>query len=129
MQMQKVGQYCKAYPVSLLRKYSHWNENSNNVRKEQNVVDGNVVEIGRMLTDDDVLYLQENYVVTDGIFLNENIIFDRVDEEWQEYCKSVLNFQTTSMEKSVPAETPASASLLSEAKKTRKPKSSEKRKK
>jgi hypothetical protein len=122
MQMSKVGQYCKAYPASLLRKYSHWTENSANVRKEQNIVDGDVVETGRILTDDDVLYLQENYVVTDGIFLNENIIFDHVNDEWQEYCRSALNFQTPPMKKSSETEPSASESRTSEVKKTRKPK-------
>ncbi len=120
--MPEVGQYCKAYPASLLRKYNHWTENSVNVRKEQKVIDGDVVEIERALTDDDVLYIQENYVVTDGIFLNENIIFDQVNEEWQKYCKSVLKFQTPSMEKPAAAETLASESQPSETKKTRKPK-------
>lgn len=95
--MPEIGQYCKAYPVNLLRNYHHWTENSDNVNKEQKIVDGNVVEVERILTDDDVLYLQENYVVTDGIFLNENIIFDKVNEEWQEYCKSVLGFEVPSM--------------------------------
>ena len=34
------------------------------------------VETRRALADDDHLYLQENFVVTDGIFIDENIIFD-----------------------------------------------------
>jgi hypothetical protein len=117
----EVGQYCKAYPASLLRNYKHWTENSSNVRKEQKVMDGDVVEIGRILTDDDMLYLQENYVVTDGIFLNENIIFNHVDEEWQEYCDSVLNFEKPSTEKSAKAEPRVSESSPT-FKKVRKPK-------
>jgi hypothetical protein len=120
--MPEIGPYCKAYPAGLLRKYSHWTENSANVRKEQMVVDGKFVETGRILTDDDVLYLQESYVVTDGIFLNENIIYDQVNEEWQEYCKSVLNFRIPSMEKSASAEAPEGESQPSATKKTRKPK-------
>lgn len=120
--MPEVGQYCKAYPASLLRNYKHWTENSSNVRKEQKVIDGDVVEIGRILTDDDVLYLQENYVVTDGIFLNENIIFDQVNDEWQEYCKSVLSFEVSSVNKSAKAEAPIGESTPSTTKKARKPK-------
>ncbi len=120
--MPEVGQYCKAYPASVLRKYSHWTENSSNVRKEQKVIDGDVVEIGRILTDEDVLYLQENYVVTDGIFLNENIIFDQVNEEWQEYCNSVLNFEKPSTKKSAKAEPQVSESSPPTTKKVRKPK-------
>jgi hypothetical protein len=112
--MPEIGQYCKAYPVSLLRTYSDWTEDSDNVRKEKKVIDGDVVEIGRILTDNDVLYLQENYVVTDGIFLNDNVIFDQINEEWQKYCKSILKFQPPSVEKATSVEVPESESQLSE---------------
>jgi DMSO/TMAO reductase YedYZ molybdopterin-dependent catalytic subunit len=91
--MAEIGSYCKAYPVSMFRKYEQWSETPENVRKEQKMVDGRIEEIERTLGDDDILYLQENFVVTDGIFLNENIIFDRADVAWKEYCKSVLNFE------------------------------------
>lgn len=46
-----------------------------------------------MLTDDDFLYLQENYVVTDGIFKDENIIFDKITPQWKEFCQSNLAFE------------------------------------
>ncbi|NMG11729.1 hypothetical protein DP117_34725, partial [Brasilonema sp. UFV-L1] len=42
---------------------------------------------------DDFLYLQENYVVTDGIFKDENIIFDNVTPEWKEFCDKTLAFE------------------------------------
>ncbi|NJL61669.1 MAG: hypothetical protein HC903_07380 [Methylacidiphilales bacterium] len=73
--MATIGKYCKAYLVKQLREYSQWQE------KEQE------------LTDEDVLYLQENYVVTKGIYLDESIIFDDVIPEWQEFCHQVLNFE------------------------------------
>lgn len=47
----------------------------------------------RVLTDDDFLYLQENYVVTDGIFKDENIIFDNITTEWIDFCKNMLLFE------------------------------------
>jgi hypothetical protein len=37
--------------------------------------------------------LQENYVVTDGIFKDENIIFDDVTDEWKEFCTKELEFE------------------------------------
>lgn len=46
-----------------------------------------------MLTDDYFLYLQENYVVTDGIFKDENIIFDNVTPEWKKFCTHTLLFE------------------------------------
>jgi hypothetical protein len=41
----------------------------------------------------DFLYLQENYVVTDGIFKNENIIFDNITYEWKDFRTKVLKFE------------------------------------
>jgi hypothetical protein len=100
--MAEIGSYCKAYPVGMFRKYERWSEKPENIRKEQRMVDGRIEEIERILGDEDILYLQENFVVTDGIFLNENIIFDKVDIAWQEYCKSALNFEVPSREEAQP---------------------------
>jgi len=40
------------------------------------------------LASDNIIYLQENYVIADSIFLNEHILFDAVIPEWKEFCKS-----------------------------------------
>ena len=47
-------------------------------------MDGKEVEVQRELDDESILYLQENYIVTDGIFKDENIIFDNVTDEWKD---------------------------------------------
>jgi hypothetical protein len=91
--MAVMGKYCKAYSVQQLREFSQWHEQSENTRSEQKEVDGNKVEVKRSLTDDDFLYLQENYVVTDGIFKDENIIFDQITPEWKAFCQTVLGFK------------------------------------
>ena len=79
--MARMGKYCKAYLAKQFREYSGWSENAKNVRK------------GHELNDDSILYLQENYVVTDGIFMDEYIIFDNVTDEWKGFCYSTLNFE------------------------------------
>lgn len=91
--MAKMGRYCKAYPITRLREFSGWHETLKNLRKEKKTVDGTEVEVARELTDDDFLYLQENLVVTDGIFMDENIIFEDVTDEWQEFCTNTLKFE------------------------------------
>ncbi|GAA6620722.1 hypothetical protein [Scytonema sp. NUACC26] len=91
--MATMGKYCKAYPIQKLRQFSQWTENAENTRKEKKEIDGKEVEVNRELTDDDFLYLQENYVVTDGIFKDENIIFDNVTPEWKEFCHKSLAFE------------------------------------
>jgi len=87
-----MGTYCKAYPITRLREFRGWTENAQNARKVEKQVEGAKVEAPRELTDNDFLYLQENYIVTDGIFLDENVIFDQVTPEWLEFCKNSLNF-------------------------------------
>jgi len=65
-----------------------------------------------VLTDDDFLYLQENYVVTDGIFKDENIIFDKVTLAWKDFCDNTLLFEIPVYEPlkiSEPLETSISA--------------------
>lgn len=89
--MATMGKYCKAYSLEKLRRFSGWTEKAENARKEE--AEGKETESPRVLTDNDHLYLQENYVVTDGIFKDENIIFDKVTPEWIEYCHEVLEFE------------------------------------
>ncbi len=91
--MATMGKYCKAYLLKDLRQFSQWTEQVENVRKEKKQVDGKEVEFERQLTDDDILYLQENYVITDGIFKDENIIFDHLTSEWKEFCTKTLLFE------------------------------------
>jgi hypothetical protein len=91
--MANMGRYCKAYPVSRLRQFPQWEENLSNLRKEKKEIDGKEQEVARELTDDSYLYLQENFTVTDGIFIDENLIFDRVSPEWKEFCQTTLEFR------------------------------------
>jgi hypothetical protein len=91
--MAKMGKYCKAYLIKTLRQFGQWIEKSENTRVEKQHIDGQEVEVKRVLKDDDFLYLQENYVVTDGIFKDENIIFDNVTPEWKDFCQKNLGFE------------------------------------
>ncbi|HEY6807132.1 MAG TPA: hypothetical protein VI306_26385 [Pyrinomonadaceae bacterium] len=75
------------------------------MRKDKQQIDGKEVVVQRELTDSDFLYLQENFVVTDDIFIDENIVFDQVTPEWIEFCKNTLAFEVPSYE---PIPSPAS---------------------
>lgn len=91
--MAKMGKYCKAYPIQRFRESKGWHENTDNLRKEKQEVDGKEEMVGRRLTENDFLYLQENFHVTDGIFIDENIVFAEVTPEWIEFCKDTLKFE------------------------------------
>jgi hypothetical protein len=91
--MAKMGRYCKAYPIGRFRQFSGWMEDRQNTRVEKSEIDGREPEVRRQLTDDDYLYLQEDYTVTDGIFLEENVVFSEVTPEWKAFCSNVLKFE------------------------------------
>ena len=91
--MTTLGKYCRAYPLSQLRQFSGWTEKSENTRRIRQEVDGEIVEGPRDLTDADYVYLQGNFTVTDGIFIDENVIFDAVTPEWVDFCRDVLGYQ------------------------------------
>jgi len=110
--MAQKGRYCKAYPITRFRDYSGWSENKQNVRKDKQQVDGKEVVTQRELTDTDFLYLQENFVVTDDIFIDENIIFDQVTPEWIDFCKNTLKFEIPVYE-AIPPQTQQEAATAS----------------
>ena len=115
----EMSNYCAAYEARNFRKFSGWTENAANVRKEKQEVGGKEVEVERQLDDDSILYLHESYIVTDGIYNDENIIFDHVTDEWKSFCHETLGFEvpvyepieipTAAAESQPPAEAPPAA--------------------
>jgi hypothetical protein len=86
--MKTMGNYCKAYLVKSFREFPRWQEKTEALRPERTTDAGQP-----RLDDDDCLFLQENLVVTDGIYLDENIVFDEISQEWREFCAQVLKFE------------------------------------
>lgn len=90
--MAIVGKFCKAYPLQKFREFPGWKEDAHNARKIWKEIDGETQEIERKLQETDYLYLQDNFTVTDGIFMGENIIFSDVTPEWIAFCRNTLAF-------------------------------------
>jgi hypothetical protein len=94
--MRKTGKYCKAYQVKRFREFDGWTENTERLRERKEIIEGiegKEAAVVRSLSDDDILYIQEDFTVTDGIFLNEHVIYDNVTPEWQEFCRATLKFE------------------------------------
>ncbi|HSE18780.1 MAG TPA: ankyrin repeat domain-containing protein [Pyrinomonadaceae bacterium] len=66
--------YCSAFHLKDLRRYPAWTENEN------------------QLNGDDVVFLHEDYSVTRSIWANEDVVFNKVTEEWKNFCNSELKF-------------------------------------
>ena len=102
--MPILGRYSKAYPLGRLRQFSGWTERPENARRIRKEVEGEIVEETRSLTDEDYVYVQRNFTVTDGIFVDENIIFSDVTPEWIEFCHTVLGLGNSIDDPEIPHE-------------------------
>lgn len=82
--------YARAYLLGDLRKFSDWREEKINwkemVPADEN---GNSSE----LSDDDVVFLQEDFTVTQLIWPGENVIFNQSTPEWIDFCTQELQFK------------------------------------
>src|SRR5829696_517158 len=84
------GNYARAYLLGDLRKFSDWREEKINWKEtipaDEN---GNSSE----LSDDDVVFLQQDFTVTELIWPGENVIFNRTTPEWIDFCTQELQFK------------------------------------
>jgi hypothetical protein len=90
--MPTMGRYCKAYALGTLRRFAQWSETAGNARTEECEVDGSRVLAPRPLSDDSYVFLHETLAVTDGVFLDEHVLFDRRSAEWEAFCARELGF-------------------------------------
>jgi len=71
--------YCKAYYLKNFRQFSDWTE-----MHEQNEVE---------LTEEDVVYLWDDFTVVRSPVLPGGVIFDEVTPQWQDFCQTALQFE------------------------------------
>jgi len=92
--MTEMGRYCKAYTAADLARLPGWVPRLDQLAPRiVKTEDGAEREEPRHeLADDDVLYLQDNYSVTDGIFIDEYIVFPDAGEQWHRACHEILDF-------------------------------------
>lgn len=80
--------YCAAYHLQDLRKFPGWTEDDSKAKEPK--VNGNDPEQG--LLDEDIVFLHQDFTVTKSMWRNEAVIFDKVGQEWVEFCTSTLEF-------------------------------------
>jgi hypothetical protein len=91
--MPTLGLYCKAYYASDFMKFAGWADAARSVKHDVQEVDGDEADLERPLQEHDYLFLHESLVVTDGIFEDEHVVFDRITPEWQAFCRDTLKFE------------------------------------
>jgi hypothetical protein len=98
--MAKLGCYCKAYGADDLRRFPGWEEKAPPLTvmvdpepPAESSANGDSPDSKAQKEEYSYYYLQENYIVTAGIYLDENVAFDSITEEWKDFCKNQLNFE------------------------------------
>ena len=83
--------YCRAYHIRDFRQYPGWTENKVDWKAE---IPGDAFGDGSQeLSEDDIAFLHQDYTVTKSIGSDENVIFNPVDQQWKDFCSTVLNFK------------------------------------
>jgi hypothetical protein len=82
--------YCKAYHLCDLRAYPAWAE-SRIVWKES--MEQRHGDNDEPLVAKQVVFIHQNFTVTESMYHNEKIIFNRVDAAWREFCADSLRFK------------------------------------
>lgn len=83
-------EYARAYLLGELRKFSDWREEKINWKETIPTEENGS---SRKLSDDDVVFLQEDFTVTELIWPGENVIFNRTTPEWISFCTQELQFK------------------------------------
>jgi ankyrin repeat protein len=84
------GNYARAYLLGELRKFSDWHEETSNLKED---IPADESGQPHELSDDEVVFLQEDFTVTQLIWPGENVIFNRSTPEWIDFCTQELQFK------------------------------------
>lgn len=78
--------YCKAYLAEDLRRFPGWSEqNPPAVARAEG--DGESETAASAY-----FYLHDDFVVTAGVYRDEQVVFDQVTDSWRTFCRSDLGF-------------------------------------
>src|SRR5262249_29886391 len=76
--------YCKAYHMQSFRQFSGWTESRINWKEMKgDGDDSNGKREQQAFSDNDIVFLHQDYTVTESMWHNENVIFNHVTSEWQ----------------------------------------------
>jgi len=79
--------YCTAYHLGDLRRYPAWSENKPNGASNEPAASE-----AQELAGTDVVFLHQDYKVTKSMWADEDVIFDKVTEQWKDFCNTELWF-------------------------------------
>ena len=94
--------YQKAYLLKTLREYPAWNEDKYQpaLQSDEAANAGGADEATspEELSDDSIVMVHEDLVVTKSCFDRDGLIFDDVTPAWEAFCKNTLKFEVPDWE-------------------------------
>lgn len=84
-------EYCKAYFLGDLRKFPGWSESRINWKAKGHSLDNGKADQG--FNEETIVYLHQDFTVTESMWHNENVIFNDVTAEWEAFCRDALQFK------------------------------------
>ena len=108
--MSKMGKYCKAYSLEKLEEFPGWKEKARSFDLESQGASNDEPASEAESSRPSFLYLQENFIVTEGIFLDEKVVLDEPTPEWISFCSETLKFEVPDY----AARSPGASTELSE---------------
>lgn len=94
--MARMGSYCRAFYARDFAAFADWRPDLAALRAG---AEGSRFALG----DEDILYLQEDFRVTDGVYLDENVVFADAGPEWRAFCAGTLGFEPPAAQDAEPA--------------------------
>jgi hypothetical protein len=89
--------YCRAHLLKELRRYSGWSESRINWKDADSYKCDSDADAGEVeFSDDDIVYIHQDYTVTQSMWHDENVLFNEITSDWKEFCKKKLNFKVPS---------------------------------
>lgn len=87
--------YCKAYHLGDLRKYTGWSESRINWKEPKEKPQKNEAAEGGdgKFGNDKVVFIHQDFTVTESMWQGENVIFNEVSPAWKEFCAGELKFK------------------------------------
>jgi len=87
-------QYCKAYYLDDLRQFPNWSESKINWKEKTDPTEaGNENGADPIFSGNDVVFIHQDYTVTQSMWHDENVLFNRVTPEWRLFCSNTLEFK------------------------------------
>lgn len=85
--------YCRAILVSALERFPEWTLSADAFRSEARPDSRDLGLDGATASEDGIVFLHEDGVVTAGPFRDSTVLFSRLTDTWREFCREHLQFE------------------------------------